>query len=218
MQAGRSEWDRETLADMICRPIKTYNGLGVAAPGVTKAHHAIVYTARHTPQPTPAELPRRLPNGNVEPGMQPHPIRIVPTNSEFALDPMSRLDFSDVYSFNDNVSNIRLVGAVHRDWMSTLNIEYQTVWATILRHPGRDSQSSATGPATASNSASEGLQRQPEYVQAMVDRLVRQGYTREQAIEALRRSMAARQGGDGSTGNRREDDEDDDDDDVESDE
>ena len=116
----------------IASAIKTYNGQGVAAPGVIKSHHAIIFTGSQ-PRPDVSEQPQRLPNGQPEIGMQPQAIRIIPYDREKALDPMARLDFGDRYEFDYGVPNIRPFGRVHDDSQAALFVQYNAVWATIQR-------------------------------------------------------------------------------------
>ncbi|KAF2485048.1 hypothetical protein BDY17DRAFT_95787 [Neohortaea acidophila] len=129
--------------------IKTYSFQGVAAEGVTKAHHAIIYTqsGKHKqrgphpggpPEPTPAEMPRQLPGGHLESGMQNPPIRVKQVDLTKKLDPMSRVDYTDRWEFDYGVSHIRVWGQVHRDSRAEFRLQYEGVWAAIYR--------SATGP------------------------------------------------------------------------
>ncbi|KAF2098980.1 hypothetical protein NA57DRAFT_76215 [Rhizodiscina lignyota] len=43
---------------VICNPIRTYDGLGVAREGVIKSDHAVIYTGRQAPSPLSIEKPK----------------------------------------------------------------------------------------------------------------------------------------------------------------
>ena len=102
--------------------------MGVAAPNVTKFHHAIIYTGNNEPRPIQAELPR---HGTREIGMQLQPIRVQTFNRGEALDEMSRLDYGARWIFYHGVSNIKLFGRVMPDYHVALYTQYQHVWQTI---------------------------------------------------------------------------------------
>ncbi|KAK5170650.1 uncharacterized protein LTR77_005239 [Saxophila tyrrhenica] len=113
--------------------IKTYNAQGVAAPGVIKAHHSIVYTGQ--PRMRADERPN-------DPGdadrMQPHAIRVQQYDQEQALDPLARIDYTDIYELDYDFPNIKLFGKVHTDSWPSFMLQYRSVWATI--------QGAITGP------------------------------------------------------------------------
>ncbi|KAK4950617.1 hypothetical protein LTR10_010610 [Elasticomyces elasticus] len=119
-------------------PIKTYNGQGVAASGVIKAHHAVIYTMPIRP-PAPrgseAEHPQRLPGG-VETGMQAQAILVIPSDKTRPLDPMSRLDFFDRQTFDINIADVRIYGRVEQRYVPILLGQYHAVWAGIQRSTG----------------------------------------------------------------------------------
>ncbi|KAK5682109.1 hypothetical protein LTS10_005234 [Elasticomyces elasticus] len=115
-------------------PIKTYNGLGVAAHGVFKAHHSVIYTLPlRSPAPhcTAAEQPQRG-----EQPMQTQAILVVGHDPTRPLDPMSRLDYFDRTRHVD-VTNIRSYGMVDAPSIQVLIYQYQSVWASLERNTGR---------------------------------------------------------------------------------
>lgn len=105
--------------------IKTYNGEGVAQPGVIKAHHSPIYTSRshirNEELPTPARSDR----------MQPHSIRVSQYDLFQALDPMARIDYTDVYELDNDFPSVKLFGKVHPDSWSFFFTQYRNVWLSI---------------------------------------------------------------------------------------
>jgi hypothetical protein len=83
---------RERLHSCLCLPIYTYGGQGAAKPSVRPQDHAVVYVDGG-PQPLPPE--------NEMPGKEAIPI-ILEHQTE-TLEPMSRIDFSRVYTVEHNV-------------------------------------------------------------------------------------------------------------------
>ncbi|KAK3115372.1 hypothetical protein LTR53_005363 [Teratosphaeriaceae sp. CCFEE 6253] len=147
---------QQTQAFIAC-PIKTYNGQGVSAQGVIKAHHAVIYTLPERP-PAPygsrEEQPQRTPDGGTESGMQTQPILVRPYVTTRPLDEWSRLDFSTRTPFRINVDQIRLYGKVHERSLAALDLQYRAVWAQITRNTGyapsiAASRQVAPGPSTA---------------------------------------------------------------------
>lgn len=118
--------------DIPSSAIKTYNSQGVAATGVIKSHHTIIYTGK-PPKPTDEEKPQRLPSGQTESGMLSTALRVVPYDRGKALDPMARLDYGDRYQFDQGVPNIRLFGRVHDKHLAALFLQYNQVWNSIQR-------------------------------------------------------------------------------------
>ncbi|KAK3115369.1 hypothetical protein LTR53_005360 [Teratosphaeriaceae sp. CCFEE 6253] len=118
-------------------PIRTYDQQGVAGRDefgqeVVKAHHAVIYTGNPTrwpaPFPTAAEQPRII-DGVREPEMLRVPILVVEVDRARPLDPMSRVDFFDVYDIDTSHPYIRIYGAVHRDSLEPLRAQYRAVQA-----------------------------------------------------------------------------------------
>ncbi|KAK4950621.1 hypothetical protein LTR10_010614 [Elasticomyces elasticus] len=118
-------------------PIKTYNSQGVAARGVVKAHHAVVYTEPIKPpglDGTLREQPLSLPNGNLEAGMQSPAIHIVPHNETELFDPLSRLYFAETRILHSDTEEVRLFGVVDPQHISRLLQHYRTVRAMLQTH------------------------------------------------------------------------------------
>ncbi|KAK5682105.1 hypothetical protein LTS10_005230 [Elasticomyces elasticus] len=133
-------------------PIKTYNGRGVAAQGVIKAHHAVIYTMPirfPAPRGSEAEQPQRISGlpGGVEAGMQAQAVLVIPSDETRPLDPMSRLDFFDRQTFDINIADVRIYGKVEQRYVPVLLGQYHAVWASIQRSTG------LPNPATASVAA-----------------------------------------------------------------
>ncbi|KAF4160029.1 hypothetical protein CNMCM6069_009713 [Aspergillus lentulus] len=87
-----------------CLPITTYNGKGVAKPGVNPAEHAIIYMR--------GSLPTRKAD---EPRMTKEPLEVEPARPNESLDEMSRLNFGEVYKVEHN-AKVRHVGMI--SWTS----------------------------------------------------------------------------------------------------
>ena len=112
------------------RAIKTYNGQGVAASGVIKSHHTMIYTGTK-PEPQPNELPRRYSSGQIETGMQPQAIRIIQYDRATGLDKMARLDYCARHELEYGMPNLRLFGTVHRDSLAALYTQWNLVWVQV---------------------------------------------------------------------------------------
>jgi hypothetical protein len=80
-----------------CLPIMTYGRQGVAKPGVIKCHHAVVYTSRKEPAPQKNEAPKRGEKGLLT------SIRVKANSRQEKLDPLSRINFSKIYTVEHNV-------------------------------------------------------------------------------------------------------------------
>ncbi|KAK5170654.1 uncharacterized protein LTR77_005243 [Saxophila tyrrhenica] len=132
--------------------IKTYNGEGVAADGVVKFHHAIIYTGDE-PEPEPDELPRRPGNGKMEQPMQAQAIRVEQFDRTRALNPMSRLDYGSRYVFDHGVPNIIILGRIHVYSRASLHAQFNHVWAQI-REAHRPSHAAQQVSSAASNADS----------------------------------------------------------------
>ena len=225
--------------------IKTYNGQGVAAKGVIKSHHAIIYTGA-LPSLKENEQPRRLPNGQPENGVLPQPIRVEAYDRGTALDNMARLDYGDRFVFDYGVPNIRLWGRVHPDYHAPLYVQYTQVWGAIQRaalgvtpapNPSADvtTQSTTTevpptridfstpdsGPIS-DDAVTTLLRQYEEYADrnnlSMPSRRLNQAEIRTLARDSARRATYLRQIRDRwqeEVSNNRDDDDDDDDDDDE---
>lgn len=122
----------------------------MAAIGVIKSHHAIIYTGEK-PELTAAERPRRMNNGQPESGVLPQAIRVETFDRGTALDPMARLDYGDRYVFDYGVPNIRVWGRVHDNYQAAFFVQYTQVWAAIHQAvhgvtftPGADATAEST--------------------------------------------------------------------------
>ncbi|KAK3075502.1 hypothetical protein LTR53_001119 [Teratosphaeriaceae sp. CCFEE 6253] len=116
----------------------TYDQQGVAGVDefgqeVVKAHHAVIYTGNPTrwpaPFPTVAEQPRIV-RGVREPAMLTVPILVALVDRARPLDPMSRINFFDVYDIDTSHPDIRIYGTVHRDSLEPLRAQYRAVQAS----------------------------------------------------------------------------------------
>ncbi|KAF2453993.1 hypothetical protein BDY21DRAFT_354755 [Lineolata rhizophorae] len=89
-------------AHCICLPIATYGGQGCSKPGVKVADHAVIFSGDPTTTP-----PTSLSN---EGEFTKRPIRVELGRNvdpeEFALDPMSRINFAKAYTVEHNVKVI----------------------------------------------------------------------------------------------------------------
>jgi hypothetical protein len=90
---------------MLLRPITTYDGKGVAKPGVDPVKHAIIYTRGSVPT-SKADAPR----------MTKEPLEVEPARPDEKLDEMSRLNFGKVYVIEYNNVKVRDVGMI--SWTS----------------------------------------------------------------------------------------------------
>ncbi|KAF4250945.1 hypothetical protein CNMCM8980_009584 [Aspergillus fumigatiaffinis] len=88
-----------------CSPITTYNGKGVAKPGVNPAEHAIIYMQGSVPT-CKAD----------EPQMTKEPLEVEPARPGERLNEMSRLNFGKVYPVEHNVK-VHHVGIISRTSM-----------------------------------------------------------------------------------------------------
>lgn len=81
----------------------------MAAQGVVKCEHGIVYTGRIQPQPREDERP-----GRNEQNMMPNAVRVIEEDLTEKLAPSSRIHYGKVYQFEHNVK-AKSLGKVHRD-------------------------------------------------------------------------------------------------------
>ena len=89
-------------------PIRTYGGRGVAAPGVIKSHHCIIFSSRSAPEPTVQEQATRATDS-----MRRPPIRVDLDNPTDSLDPMSRVHLKRATRIS-NCERIREIGRVSK--------------------------------------------------------------------------------------------------------
>ncbi|KAK5112759.1 hypothetical protein LTR62_003857 [Meristemomyces frigidus] len=117
-------------------PIKTYNGLGVASPGVIKSDHSVVYTLGlrgSAPHATSEERARRKYD---ELPMQPRAILIRQNDPCSALDPLSRLDYGHPHSFDDtSIVRMQLFGKVDEQHIPWLIHQFHVVWGLATHRP-----------------------------------------------------------------------------------
>lgn len=126
---------------MICRPVLSYNGQGVAKSGVKKSEHAIIFTGKTAPQPTKGERPVRG-----EAGMRPRSIRVDPDDAGTKLQAMSRIHFGRVYTIEHNIK-VASFGMVNRDSIDALVYQFRDVWMNDI--PAGPSQGPPAGAAEA---------------------------------------------------------------------
>lgn len=112
---------REDKRACVALPINTYGGHGVAKKNVTKSNHAIIYTGRDAPAPTPEEEATRG-----EMGLLPHAIRVEADSRTKKLDPMSRVDFAQPRTINHHWK-VKSFGKVNQKSMHHLTIQWRDV-------------------------------------------------------------------------------------------
>ena len=102
-------------------PISTYDGQGVAKPGVIKSEHVVIFTGQDAPSPSENELP-----GPGETPIRPIPIRVVLDDAS-EMDQMSRVDLGGIHMFHHHVET-RSVGLVHEDSVKDLIQQFYDVF------------------------------------------------------------------------------------------
>jgi hypothetical protein len=108
------------------RPIQTYGGRGVPE-NKANGHHAIMYTGRDPPQPTPSEVvPTEPPMGE--------PIRVIGIKPWNTMDPMSRVNFLKLYTVEHNVK-VEEFGNVDRDDEWKLMAQFKSHWSIDIGEP-----------------------------------------------------------------------------------
>jgi hypothetical protein len=103
------------------RPIQTYGWQGVSKPGVIKANHAIIYTGEEEPDPRPDEQP-----GEGEAGML-KAIRVQARSQRDVLSPVSRVNFSKIYTIEHNVK-VYDFGNVDKSFLYLLTHQFEQNW------------------------------------------------------------------------------------------
>jgi hypothetical protein len=114
----------ELMSNDCYRPINTYAHRGVAKGGVKKHEHSIIYTGRNTPKPEKYEKP-----GRNEFGMLPS-IRVTTPSRINILEPMSRVCYSKVYTFEHNLK-VEEFGKVHDEFIHKFVENFDTTLATL---------------------------------------------------------------------------------------
>ncbi|KAK5109841.1 hypothetical protein LTR62_006448 [Meristemomyces frigidus] len=102
--------------------IFTYENQGVSKSGVRKADHAIIYTGRNVPEALEIERPRRR-----EEGMRALPIRVDPSERDYSLSNLSRINFAKVYTVEHNVKAFDF-GMVNEQSMHALMTQFELVF------------------------------------------------------------------------------------------
>jgi hypothetical protein len=120
----------------------TYQGQGVAKPGVLKRNHAIIYTGKNEPAPQPKEQPVEGEKGMLQ------AIRVNPLSKQGRLHPLYRINFSKIYTVEHNVK-VYNFGDVRKEHIHRLRRQWHHVLDQDLHAPGReeDRESNAANPA-----------------------------------------------------------------------
>ncbi|KAK4950620.1 hypothetical protein LTR10_010613 [Elasticomyces elasticus] len=96
--------------------ITTYNGQGVAAHGVVKRQHSIIYS-HGSPTSLPCEAARVLPDGEFEIDMMETSILVHPYAGSPPLDRMACLDLATIHRLQIDMIDARIYGKVAtRSW------------------------------------------------------------------------------------------------------
>jgi hypothetical protein len=105
------------------RTIQTYGNRGVAKPGTTKCYHSIIHTSSAPPAPKSNEAP------DVASGERPmlNPIRVRPRKRTDKMDPMSRLNYSKMYTVEHNVK-VYDFGTVHENFLHVFKKQFAWAW------------------------------------------------------------------------------------------
>jgi hypothetical protein len=120
----------------------TYGRQGVAKPGVLKRNHGVIYTGKEEPAPQREEQPVEGEIGMLK------AIRVNPRSRTEKLDPLSRIDFSRIYTVEHKVK-VSDVGDVHKDHFIRLRRQWRYVLDQDLQAPGleKNRESNAANPA-----------------------------------------------------------------------
>ena len=113
---------RSNLADT-GSPINTYNGWGVAARGIVKSHHSIIYTGDSVPPLGRGEEPSRSGNGREIDTMRQE-IQVIAKEPGYKLDPMARLNWTKTYQI-DHGCEIYVFGNISDSSMRPLHYQYR---------------------------------------------------------------------------------------------
>ena len=174
----------------IALPIVSYNGRGVAAPGVIKAHHGIIFSGRNPPSPLPGEVTRRG-----EANMRA-PVRCDFDERNSGLDPASRIDYSKSYVIDYSIP-VKRLGRIREEYLQVLLAQLQAVLAdqgrltTGLSYRNVASSARAIGPTDSdthfpalATSRTQNLELQQQAARAM-QRLRISGYSQEDAARLV---------------------------------
>jgi len=138
----------------LCLPINTYRGQGVGKSDTFKHDHSIIYVGKHEPEPTEKERP----DGNEKP-MLPS-IRVEKSSQFFKLDPMSRICYSKIHTFEFNL-RIQDFGMVHKRYFDVLQNNF---WSSFLPSSSIPKVYTSQGDE---NSYNQGYQNQNQH--SMID-------------------------------------------------
>ncbi|GAB7326383.1 hypothetical protein MBLNU13_g10412t2 [Cladosporium sp. NU13] len=110
----------------VALPITTYGGRGVAAPGVIRSHHCIIFSSAHAPRPTVQEEPI----GGTDSMRQP-PIRVDLDNPIHRLDHMCRVHLMGATPIS-NHERIMEIGRVSKESEGDLMCHFRNTWRRDL--------------------------------------------------------------------------------------
>ena len=105
------------------RPIQSHGGQGVSKKGLVKNHYAIIYTGSKPPEPQPKERPRSRREKPLRDA-----IRVQPWDPNERLDPMSRLNFSRIYTLEKNVK-VYDFGRIDPHYHHLFVSQFKDVWS-----------------------------------------------------------------------------------------
>jgi hypothetical protein len=112
---------RERLHSSLCLRLQTYGGQATTKTGCRPQDHTAVYKS--------GGLPKYHHGG--EPGLTKRPLAIIVEDNEILVDPMTRINFSKVYTVEHNVK-VRTVGRIPKEDLVYLeNYFQQTLQITI---------------------------------------------------------------------------------------
>lgn len=104
-----------------CRPIKTYGHQGVIKHGVRPQDHAVIYSSKRR---GPVYLP-----GERDPGLMTlEPIRVEMSQNHFELYPLSRLNYANPHTIEDNVK-VCFIGRVAKPYERQLRKDFARISA-----------------------------------------------------------------------------------------
>lgn len=118
---------REQKGRCICIPLTTYGGQGTLKRGVNPDNHAVAYDSRRKPTTKAGEK------------MQKRPFPIKVEDPQEKIDPMTRLEFSKVYTVEHNVKVLK-IGRIPDEHLNML----RRYFADSMADP--DLQPTMTGP------------------------------------------------------------------------
>jgi hypothetical protein len=109
-----------------CRPILTYGHQATKKRGLKPQDHAIIYTdgksktKQKDSEADPISPPKEIEG---EQKLRKKPIRVVPRTPRDHLDPLSRLNYTKIYTIEYNVK-VCFVGTVHKESLNHLKRDY----------------------------------------------------------------------------------------------